>query len=88
MSFGKFVIGLCIVFCSIYGGVFLACTPAQRAIVRTIIDVANVVCGDGDDVDACLLKMQGARAAAAKAQAKHDVSTAPAPVVVDAGADR
>lgn len=43
-------------------GVLYACTPTQRAIVHTVVDLVDAVCGDSDDVDACLGKMQTRRA--------------------------
>lgn len=38
------------------------CTPAQRDLAHTVVDVADAVCGKSDPLDVCLRKMQ-ARAA-------------------------
>lgn len=58
---GIFLSGLC------WG---IACTPRERAIVRTVVDVANVVCADGDPLDVCAEKInrspEVARARAAR----------------------
>lgn len=43
------------------GLAFVSCTPQQRAIVRTVVDVVEQVCGDGDSVDDCIGKMQAHR---------------------------
>jgi hypothetical protein len=49
----------------IVGGIALvSCTKEQRAIVRTVVDIVDQVCGDKDSVDECLGKAQAARAAA------------------------
>ena len=45
-------------------GVLVSCTKEQRAIVRTVVDIVDQVCGDKDSVDECLGKAQAARAAA------------------------
>lgn len=49
-----------------------SCTRQQRAIVRTVVDLVDQVCGDRDTLDECLGKAQAARAAA---QAKIDAGT-------------
>ena len=42
------------------------CTPAQRSVIRSVVDVIEEVCGDGDSVDVCLGKAQAHRAALAR----------------------
>lgn len=44
-----------------------ACTPQQRSIVRSVVDLVDEVCGDADTVDSCLGKATAARAKAAAA---------------------
>lgn len=39
-----------------------ACTPAERAVVRSVVDLVDEVCGDKDTVDECLGKAQAKRA--------------------------
>jgi hypothetical protein len=39
------------------------CTPAQRSVVRSVVDIIEEVCGDKDTVDQCLGKAQAHRAA-------------------------
>lgn len=46
---------------------FTACTPAQRNIVRSVVDLVDEVCGDSDSIDTCLGKATAARARAAAA---------------------
>lgn len=44
-----------------------ACTPQQRTVVRSVVDILDQVCGDGDTIDSCLGKATAARAKAAAA---------------------
>jgi hypothetical protein len=40
-----------------------ACTPTQRAVVRSVVDLVDEVCGDQDSLDDCLTKAQAKRSA-------------------------
>lgn len=40
------------------GLVCMSCTAPQRRVVRTVLDLADTVCGDNDTVDDCLAKCQ------------------------------
>jgi hypothetical protein len=55
----------------------LACTPEQRAVVKTIVDLVELVCDANDDQDTCLGKMQAHRAAARAASSAGDLASAP-----------
>jgi len=57
-------IGLAYAILFVWMVALVACTKEQRAIVRTVVDIVDQVCGDKDSVDECLGKAQAARAAA------------------------
>lgn len=57
-------IGLAYLFLMVWMVTLISCTKEQRAIVRTVVDIVDQVCGDKDSVDECLGKAQAARAAA------------------------
>jgi len=40
-----------------------SCTPTQRAVVRSVVDLVDEVCGDNDSLDDCLTKAQAKRSA-------------------------
>lgn len=44
------------------------CTPTQRAIVRSVTEVIDEVCGDKDSIEECLSKAQMKQAAKRAAQ--------------------
>ncbi len=73
---------LAILVAIVISGVLWACTPTQRAIVHTVVDLIDTVCGDNDDIDTCLGKAQAQRAAL-RASAAASASAGAAP---DAGA--
>jgi len=41
----------------------ISCTPTQRTVVRSVVDLVDEVCGDHDSVDDCLSKAQAKRSA-------------------------
>ena len=45
-----------------YCPALVGCTKAQRAVVRSVVDLVDEVCGDNDSVDDCLGKAQAKRA--------------------------
>jgi hypothetical protein len=68
---------LAVLFAGISWSTVASCTKQQRAIVRTVVDIVDQVCGDQDNVDECLGKAQAARAAA-RAAAAQDAGSADA----------
>lgn len=51
----------CMVACNI-GILAVACTYPQRAIVRSVLELADEVCGENDTVEGCLHKCQDEQA--------------------------
>lgn len=45
------------------GVISAQCTPSEKAVVRTVVDIAKLVCTEQDTVDACVDKILAERRA-------------------------
>lgn len=53
----------------------MSCTMPERAIIKSVIDIIDTVCGEKDTVDECLSKVNKLRAEQRKAEAMKSYDT-------------